>query len=102
MLPGTASDGGQKKPVKIAQPKGDFGGSCDHNEWSLTMTESKGGVVSQFLSEGDHVNVSVPSTVRIGRIRSGEVRVIVEPLEQFQFVKQPKPAKNVDSRQADR
>lgn len=53
---------------------------------------------SQFLAEGDHVNVTVPSTVRIGRIRSGEVRVIVEPHEPFQFVKQSKPSKNVDGR----
>ena len=58
-------------------------------------------VDSQFLSEGDHVNVTVPSTVRIGRIRSGEVRVIVEPHEPFRFVKQPKPSKNVDVRKVD-
>ena len=65
------------------------------------MKESNEMTDSQFLSEGDQVHVSVPSTVRIGRIRGGEVRVIVEPHEQFQFVKQPKPSKNVDVRKVD-
>ncbi len=54
------------------------------------MAEIKESPSSQFLAEGDHVYVAVPSIVRIGRIRGGEVRVSVELRPAVEFVTEAK------------